>query len=209
MEMRMTEYIQTTQPLSLDFSAARLKGRMRAALICGTFGAVWMIQALYFGNNNVPACLAAVSALSAIFIVWPIVRLRSLRHLPISAADKTFWPSVARPYWTLVIIEWLLCAIAINGLLYIHRYRLMPEALGIIIGLHFLPLARIFKAPIYYATGAIMVLGALSVLLLPVGPFRNLAACSVNGLTLWATASIILLQDWFESPQPQGIPLAG
>jgi hypothetical protein len=79
--------------------------------------------------------------------------------------------------------------------------------LGVIIGVHFLPLARLFKMPIYYATGTVMVLGVLATLAIPAGDVRNIAAYGINGLALWGTAAVILCQDWLSSREKGGIPL--
>jgi hypothetical protein len=86
----------------------------------------------------------------------------------------------------------IVCGLACPWLAHIHRPDLIPQFLGVIIGLHFLPLAKIFKAPVYYATGAVMVLGVLASLAIPPGYVRNIAACGVNGLSLWATAAFNL-----------------
>jgi hypothetical protein len=62
----------------------------------------------------------------------------------------------------------------------------------VIIGLHFLPLVKIFRAPIFYWTGGIMVVAALGSLLMRRGHIRNIAGCAAVGLTLWLTSVAIL-----------------
>jgi hypothetical protein len=174
---------------------ARLKGRTTGALICGFFGAVWMFEALYFGSIATPAWLAVIAILAGIFIIGPIARLRSLSHLPASPAGPSLWPTVRVQYWSLVAIEWTLCAIASFQLAHMHRPDLIPQVLGVIIGLHFLPLGKIFRMPLYFATGAAVVLGVLATLAISPGDTRNIAACGILGLSLWTTAAIILWQD--------------
>jgi hypothetical protein len=71
---------------------------------------------------------------------------------------------------------------------------LVPEAIGVIVGLHFLPLAKIFRARIYNWTGVAMVLGILASLAIPVGSLRNIVACGASGLALWATAAVICVR---------------
>ena len=36
------------------------------------------------------------------------------------------------------------------------RLDLLPQTLGVIIGLHFIPLAKLFRGQLYYWTGGIM-----------------------------------------------------
>jgi hypothetical protein len=184
---------------SPPLSAAWPKGRMRGALICGFFGAVWMFEGLYFGGIATPVWLTAIGVLTVAVVAWPVIRIRSLAGGSYSAADRERWAAVAVPYWINVAIEWLLCSAAAIWLTHIHRYALIPQCVGAIIGLHFLPLARMFKSPLYYWTGAAMVLGGLASLAIHAGHIRNLAACGVDGLSLWATAAVILGQDLFSS----------
>lgn len=182
---------------SPPLSAAWLKGRMRGALICGFFGAVWMFEGLYFGGMATPVWLTLIGTLTVAMVAWPVIRIRSLAGGSYSAADRERWAAVAVPYWINTAIEWLLCTAAAIWLAHIHRYALIPQCVGAIIGLHFLPLARMFKLPLYYWTGAAMVLGDLASLAIHAGHIRNIAACGVDGLSLWVTAAVILGQDLF------------
>jgi hypothetical protein len=184
---------------SSPLSAAWLKGRMRGALICGFFGAVWMFEGLYFGHLATPVWLTVIGMLTVAVVAWPVIRIRSLAGGSYSAADRERWAAVAVPYWINLAIEWLLSFVAAIWLAHIHRYALIPQCVGAIIGLHFLPLARMFKTPLYYWTGAAMVLGDVASLAIPAGHMRNIAACGVDGLSLWVTAAVILGQDWISS----------
>jgi len=184
-----------TSFVSSPVSPAWIKGRMRGALICGTFGAVWMFEALFFGGIATPVWLTVMGVLTVAAIAWPVIRLVSFRGMTNSAADQEVWARVAVPYWVNAAIEWALCIGVAYWLAHIHRYTLIPVCLGAIIGLHFLPLARIFKSPLYYATGAAMILGSMASLAIPEGHLRNIASFGVDGISLWATAAVILVQD--------------
>jgi hypothetical protein len=176
---------------------------MVGALICGTFGAVWMFQAVFFGGIATPLWLAIVAVLTVGATVWPIIRLRSFRGVRYSAADRKRWSAIKVPYWVNCGIEWALCCGAAFWLARIGQYALIPESLGVIIGLHFLPVGRMFRSPLYYATGVAMVLGSLAALTVQAGQLRSLAACSVDGLSLWGTAAVILCQDFFSNREEE------
>jgi hypothetical protein len=193
-----TAITNQNRPLAFStLSPGWLKGRMRGALICGTFGAIWMFEAEFFGGIATPVWLTLVGVLTLAAIGWPVIRLRSWRGIRYSAAERELWARVAKPYWINCAIEWVLCFGSAFWLAQIHQYTLIPECLGVIIGLHFFPVARMFRSPLYYATGAAMVLGSLASLAMHAGPMRNIAACSADGLSLWGTAAVILYQDWF------------
>jgi hypothetical protein len=186
-------------PISLPW----LKGRFIGALICAGFGAVWMFEALFFGAIATPLSLTSIAMLTVAFVAWPVIRLRSLPAFVYSAADRERWAAISVPYWTNAAIEWLLCFGAAGWLAHIHQYMLIPQCLGAIIGLHFLPLARMFRSPVYYLTGAVMVLGVLASLAIPAGHIRTIVACGVDGLSLWATAATILCRDWLSSREEE------
>lgn len=183
-------------------TAAPLKGRAIAALICGFFGAAWMLGAVANGEIANRAWLIVIALLAATFLVWPVAQLFSVRRLRYSARDGRDWSSVSKPYWTVVTIEWIACIVASNWLSHLGHYDLIPQAIGLIVGIHFAPLAKIFRAPIYYWTGAAMVAGVLVSMLVPSGDLRNIVASGVCGLALWATEAVILCHDRLASNRP-------
>ena len=172
-----------------------IKGRAKGALICGVFGAIWMFEALHFGAIATPVWLTVIALLAVTFIVWPVAVLRSTRHL----ADGQNWADVSKAYWTVVTVEWVSCIVAANVLSNTGHADLIPQFIGAIVGIHFLPLAKIFKARIYNWTGAAMVMGVAASSAIPAGNLRNLAAYGLCGLALWATSAVILCQDKFSS----------
>lgn len=176
---------------------AQLKGRAIGALVCGGFGALWIFEAVYWGRIATPVWISLASLLTAIFVLWPATRLWSLRGLPHVAAGSRSWSSLAPRYWTIVILEWLTLSIAVNWVNHIGHGDLTPQVVGVVVGLHFWPLAKLFNARIYYWTGAVMLLGVLAALLIPAGSVRNLVAFGIGGYSLWATATVILCQDRF------------
>lgn len=89
-------------------------------------------------------------------------------------------------------MEWGLIGGVVFTLAQISRFDLIPQALGVIVGLHYLPLGKIFRAQQYYWTGAVMVAAALGSLLIPRGQIRNIAGCAGVGLTLWVSCCAIL-----------------
>ncbi len=70
---------------------------------------------------------------------------------------------------------------------------LIPAALAIIVGLHFLPLARGTPNLLYYATGIAMMGAGVADMLAP-AEFGVLALTVACGAVLWATAMGIVLE---------------
>jgi hypothetical protein len=189
--------METTIPVpnSPILSAEAFKGRAIGALVCGFFGSCWMLGAVHFGEISNPIVLTALAAVAAVSVSWPITQLLWARRLPYSIRGGQRWSDVSKSYWTLVVIEWGACIVVSNWLSRIGRPELISQAVALIVGIHFMPLAKIFRAPIYNWTAAAMILGVVASFAVPPGDFRNIVASGVCGLALWATEAEILCQD--------------
>jgi hypothetical protein len=115
-----------------------------------------------------------------------------VRHLQYSAAESERWRVLRKLFWIDARIEWRLVGVAAFVLARFGRSDLIPQVFGVIIGPHLLPLAKIFRAPRYYWTGGVMMVGALGSLLIPRSNIRNIVGCAAVGLTLWVTGTILL-----------------
>ena len=176
-------------------SVGGAEGRAKGALICAFFGSVWMFWAAAFVPTARPAALAFVAAITTVIVGWAISRVRAVRHREKSAADRQRWASIAPLYWLNTAAEWLLVAGSVIALAHYRRYALIPQAVGVIIGMHFLVLAKLIKEPRYYIMGAAMIFCVLASLHLHEGSLRNVIACAGLGLPMWITALVILFHD--------------
>jgi hypothetical protein len=70
----------------------------------------------------------------------------------------------------------------------------IPIAVAVIVGLHFIPLARVFEVPLYYWTGALSVLGMLGCSLIGGAGTRLLCAGLIMAAVFWMTALLLLLR---------------
>jgi uncharacterized membrane protein YuzA (DUF378 family) len=130
-------------------------------------------------------------------ILWAIVLVRATRKLPTSAAELDHWKIVRKFYWLDAGLEWGLIGVTVFALVQFGRFDLIPQAFGVIVGLHYLPLGKIFRAQQYYWTGGIMVAAALGSFLIPRGQIRDIVGCTAVGLTLWV--SCLALLWWISS----------
>ncbi len=81
-------------------------------------------------------------------------------------------------------VEGVAILLAVNVAVNLHHPQLIPTAICLIVGLHFVPLTRGFGGPVYYVTGAVMSavgLAGLAALLSPV------AVCLAAAASLWLT----------------------
>jgi hypothetical protein len=179
-----------------------LTGLSIGALVCAFFGSPWMFWAVVWSGSRSWMWYCAMDVISLAIIGLAILGIRTSFRLAASEPKgmKSWRPSRSH-YWLTTGTEWALVVAAAIWLSHVGRDDLIPQACGVIVGLHFFPLAKIFRVPTYYGTGAAMILGELTSLMLPHGYARNILGCGVVGLTLWATALIILTRIFSADPR--------
>ncbi|HVN47855.1 MAG TPA: hypothetical protein VMU30_03425 [Bacteroidota bacterium] len=95
--------------------------------------------------------------------------------------------------------QWVVILIGGNVLANIGLSSWILPMATAIIGLHFLPLAKLFRYPPHYITGCLLLLWAISYpLILPLGG-ENSFGCFGAGFILWASALYGLLSKPHES----------
>src|ERR1700680_1237204 len=151
--------VQTAAVLSElpDIGAGQLKASARGGLICALFGSAWMYWAVVFSGHPTPLWFSAVSLPAITLTIWAILRILAFRHLISSAANLQHWRSFRKFLWIDSAIEWVLVGVGSFLLSRIGRYDLIPQLFGLVIGLHFFPIAKLFRLPRYYLVGGIMI----------------------------------------------------
>ena len=192
--MNQTTLAVSGRPRMSNF---QLKTSARGALIRSFFASALTYWAVVLSGHMTPMRFSIATVLSVGLISWTILSIRATRNLPGSAAELDHWKSVRKFYWLDVGLEWALIGAAMLALVRFHRFDLAVQACGVIVGLHYLPLGKIFRARQYYWTGEVLVFSALGSLLVPRGHIRDIAGCAAVGLTLWVTC--IALLYWIAS----------
>jgi hypothetical protein len=126
-----------------------------------------------------------------IFLVWSIAQLAIFRHAP-KSNNKVLRRFYAIRFAVIVAIE--VAAIFLGGPLlgHFHRQDLVPQWIDVVVGVHFLPLGKLFKLPLYYATALAILLSSLGSLLIPPGSLRSATSAGGTALALWISSLIIL-----------------
>jgi hypothetical protein len=175
-----------------DLSAGQLKARARGSLSCALLGSAWMYWAVVFSGHPTPTWFSAVTLPAIALTAWAILRIQAFRHLVSSPADVKHWKAFRNFLWIDSDIEWGLAGVGTFLLSRSGRFDLIPLLFGVIIGLHFLPFARLFRLSHHYWVGGIMIVGEAGSLLIPRRGVRNIAGCAAIGFALWVTGLIIL-----------------
>lgn len=167
---------------------ARRGGRAIGALFFAFFGAAWLLIADQLAHGHSWILIALVLTASLLLGLASVTVLRrdlsamhALRQTPDSRRMR-------RQFRTINAIQWITI---ITAVVLLQHFKLVPwivPAVMLIVGLHFLPLARVFRYRAHYLTGAILVATAL---LYPIGNPDGPASprgSLIAGLTLWSAA---------------------
>ena len=177
-------------------SIAHVRGTVAGAAIMTFFGSTWCIMALALWPAHPAWTILAASAVTAVLLAWCVQRFVALRGIrgvddPVAAAKGK-----RAGMWFGIIfgVECLLICLSAILMVSLGLSIWIPIVVAVIVGLHFLPLARVFEVPLYYWTGALSVLGMLACSLIPDPGTRLLSAGLVMAAILWATALLLLLR---------------
>ncbi len=175
---------------------ARMRGIVGGAAILALFGGFWCIAALVFWPARPAWGIPAASAATFALLVVCVLRLRASGKLPDShdpaAAAKGKRAGIL--FGIIFGIEGGLIALGSVLLVGSGHGDWIPVVAGLIVGVHFLPLAYIFEVPLYYWTGALTIFGILGCLFIHAAGPRLLCVGLVMAGVLWLTVLLLLMQ---------------
>ena len=176
------------------------------------FGAFWALTTLAQNPSSLttPLSALAVGVTVALFAACVLLR-RSKRHTPATAdpgakalKEATFWR-----FGAVVAIEVVAIGLANTLLLAADHAEFIAPAVGLIVGLHFFPLAKLFREPIYHLTGGFMTMlsGVATVALLARvtlgAPYDwSVLVGTSSALALWITAGYVLAAQFRAAIKP-------
>jgi hypothetical protein len=161
---------------------------MPVFIILGFFAAIWWVGGVQFGHA--PIGLAVVGpVISILLIVVARGRLKGQPARP--PADKK---RIGRVVALASSGEGVAMAVAGNVLLNLHALEYLFPVMAVIVGLHFLPLAKWIPAPMYYVASLLLVLIGLGGLALH-GDHRPLAVGLMSAMVLWGAGLAVLTKS--------------
>ena len=133
------------------------RDRGRAVGMAG--GTLWLIAVstgfailslAWIGTPAARGALAAVVALAALFVGVTIRAMLAARRMADDSPARIDARKIVMRRFALIVVAEVLAIMMVNALCtFYRRYGLMAPLDVIIVGLHFLALARLFKAPRY------------------------------------------------------------
>jgi hypothetical protein len=128
-----------------------------------SIGSLWLVvvsaafviwSLIVIGTSWALITLVVVAVITAAQLVISIIVIRAAVHLP-KDQPRTGKKKMLGRFIFVVVLEVIVCA-AVNIIaIRLKQPEIIPSLVLIVVGLHFLPLARIFNVPRYYITGLI------------------------------------------------------
>ena len=138
------------------------------------------------GRPSVPLYAIPVLVSSGLIIA----ALRRLAHVPPPASGERV--RRARVVGITGGVEGLIIFATVNVLSSLGQREFTVSAVAIVVGLHFLPLARGLRVRLYYATGGVLIALGVAGCFVPGANWRLLAVSIGAACVLWLTCAGVL-----------------
>jgi len=189
---------------SAGTTAWAMRNRGLGTLVCAAFAAFWASSSRSeWPTAFVAAGYTIIALITAALVIVGIALIRRGRQLP-----RTLDASPARQRRTGLLFAAIFAAeiVAMNVAAYVladhHLEQYLIPAIAIIVGLHFYPFARLFRAPFFHATASLMTLAGIGGVAFIAG---GLAAAPVVAavdvicaIALWGTGFV----SWISTARP-------
>lgn len=181
---------QSSSPSLTQDDAARTFGIAIGNLFLACFGMAWIVLGLNSAQKLTPLALTRLSCfLLAVIIASIYILQRTHGSLDRSHAKRTAQKKINRQIGLVNFLQWSLIFAVVFGLPRLGLARWIVPAIILIVGLHFFPLAKLFKAPMHYVVGAIVVAWAIIYpILFSAGNGDSIGAIGM-GAILWASTA--------------------
>jgi hypothetical protein len=176
----------------------QLRGRAIGAMFFACFGTGWMFLALAAKQIINAATASATVAGMVILLLAATYLLRRAKLWPRVAED----PARGRVFAWVNAIQWTTIFIVAFTFGKLHMDAYTTSAITTIVGLHLFPLARLFRYPLHYITGGLLVVwAAASAALVPMAEMQGTTSLG-TGVILWLSAAATLGLALQASRQP-------
>jgi hypothetical protein len=175
-------------------------GLSNGVLVLTVAGGFWL--GIIGSIVQLPEILGPIGIIGLVLLLWGFVCLRrksagfSLAELKYGSEEQqSSLRQIRRGLRWVMLIETVLCSVAVGSVEYVHRLDLIWPSLGIAVSLHFLPLGRLFRVKCYYFTGITGAVVCLVAMVAFNAPSNALFAAAGMCLNMWGTAAWLLARS--------------
>lgn len=123
------------------------------ALLMALFTTMWALIANYGYHNRDHHVIAVLFiALAVLFVVYALDIFKKAKQFPAATSDADIAEKKRTGKWFGIIfgLEGIAIPIAVNIVIFLHHPELVIPSIALVVGLHFYPLARVFKRNVDY-----------------------------------------------------------
>jgi len=181
---------------NLHSRAQAVVGAGRGALVEAMFGAGWLGWGLGVARAFNGFTGPTFGFMTLLLLACSIYILRKGRQLrkKVPAVGAPTHQSAVKWYLLVVLTEILAVLLVMSLANRFHRADLATDWCGMVVGLHFLPLAKIFRAPHLGVLGILMTLWCVLCWVLFSSHELVIAASLGTGILLWGSCVFVLLR---------------
>ncbi len=175
--------------------SSKYSGRATGMTFMTAFGVIWLFfdhQSISIGLLVLPVVCVLVLVVACVYIFVMAQKLPA----PTEEEERASEAEGKKIGWRFGLVfgaEGLLILISVNLLPALGLASFIVPVIAIIVGVHFIPLAGLFKAPVYYITGLISVVIAVVAMFIDTLSVRQDFTCFGMCLVLWITAGYVFL----------------
>jgi len=184
-------------------TANSLSGRATGAMFFAFFGGLWFTIALYAREQINGASISAVvlGVLALGLAAYSLIRLsKQFTRMPQD-------PAMGRAFGWINAMQWVAITIVVPTLGKLHLEIYIPTAITFIVGLHMVPLARVFRYPQHSFTGCLLIVWAGAAMLFAPPETMQSTTCIGTGSILWLSGAVTLLRAFRGARRPNGSAL--
>lgn len=178
---------------------AAVFGAANGVMFMTFFGALWASIGIVGSRELGAPWLLIISGLVTLVLLTGAISLfgkaRKMNSAAFTPEDKEHWRKINRKFGLIFGLEGVAIFIASIICNAINQFELFFPIMALIVGIHFFPLAQLFREKFYYGTGAVLCILGIITFFLPmeatIGHVTLIATSAFIGfgsaLTLWVT----------------------
>ncbi|WP_205905321.1 hypothetical protein [Collimonas pratensis] len=178
--------MNTTSP-SIILNARRAS-RAIGTMFFSAFGCAWLILWSYSVFGVTPIVLGVLVTATIILFSCALLRYHRYRDAFATVTNSPERRRTMRVFNIVNAVQWALIIIVANVFPRFGMTSWIMPSIIFIVGLHFLPLARIFSSRPHYVTGSSLMLLAIAYPLFAQAGASDPVGCLGAGIILWASA---------------------
>ena len=162
------------------------------------FGLAWLLIPFTDNNlNGMPLLILAAFLFSLVLACINLIRAAASAPKEVEEnklSNQSLRRRTGKMFGIVFSVQFALIGLAAIIVFPMGLNDLFAPLVAMIVGLHFLPLARLFKIRIYYITAAMAIMAGITSFLIHTEPNRQDFVGSAMGIVLWLTAAYIFLK---------------